>query len=59
MIIICKPEATDAQIAHIEEAIHNGPEHALSDGEPAMLPDKFEALVKQMRAVASAIGKEI
>src|SRR5664280_1531114 len=23
MIIICKPEATDAQIAHIEEAIRN------------------------------------
>jgi 3-deoxy-7-phosphoheptulonate synthase len=39
--------------------VHNDPEHALSDGEQAMLPDKFEALVKQMRAIAAAIGKEI
>jgi 3-deoxy-7-phosphoheptulonate synthase len=39
--------------------VHNEPEAALSDGEQAMLPDKFDALVKQMRAVATAIGKEI
>jgi 3-deoxy-7-phosphoheptulonate synthase len=39
--------------------VHNCPEAALSDGEQALLPDKFEALVKQMRAVAVAIGKEM
>ena len=39
--------------------VHNNPEAALSDGEQAMLPDKFEALVGQMRAVAAAIGKQI
>ncbi len=39
--------------------VHNDPEAALSDGEQAMLPDKFEKLVAQMRAVAEAIGKEI
>jgi 3-deoxy-7-phosphoheptulonate synthase len=39
--------------------VHNHPEAALSDGEQAMLPDKFEALVAQMRAVAAAIGKEL
>ena len=39
--------------------VHNDPEAALSDGEQAMLPDKFEALVGQMRAVAAAIGKQI
>jgi len=39
--------------------VHNEPEAALSDGEQAMLPDKFDALVKQMRAVATAIGKEM
>jgi len=39
--------------------VHNDPEAALSDGEQAMLPEKFEQIVKQMRAVAAAIGKEI
>ncbi len=39
--------------------VHNDPEAALSDGEQAMLPAQFEALVGQMRAVAAAIGKEI
>jgi 3-deoxy-7-phosphoheptulonate synthase len=39
--------------------VHNDPESALSDGDQAMLPDKFEKLVGQMRAVAAAIGKEI
>ncbi|HUJ72792.1 MAG TPA: 3-deoxy-7-phosphoheptulonate synthase [Verrucomicrobiae bacterium] len=37
--------------------VHNNPEAALSDGDQAMLPDKFDALVAQMRAVAVAIGK--
>jgi len=39
--------------------VHNNPEAALSDGEQALMPDKFTALVKQMRAVAEAIGKEM
>ena len=39
--------------------VHHDPEHALSDGDQAILPDKFEALVEQMRAVATAIGKEL
>jgi 3-deoxy-7-phosphoheptulonate synthase len=39
--------------------VHNDPEAALSDGEQAMLPEKFDTLVTQMRAVAAAIGKTI
>lgn len=39
--------------------VHNQPEAALSDGEQALMPDKFAALVKQMRAVAEAVGREI
>jgi 3-deoxy-7-phosphoheptulonate synthase len=39
--------------------VHHNPEAALSDGEQSMLPDDFEALVAQMRAVAAAIGKTI
>jgi 3-deoxy-7-phosphoheptulonate synthase len=39
--------------------VHNDPEAALSDGEQSLLPDRFEALVTQMRAVAVAIGKTV
>lgn len=39
--------------------VHNDPEEALSDGEQAMLPEKFDAVVQQMRAVAVAIGKQL
>ena len=39
--------------------IHNDSEAALSDGEQALLPDKFESLAAQMRAVAAAIGKTV
>jgi len=39
--------------------VHHAPEAALSDGEQAMLPEKFETLVKQMRAVAAAVDREI
>jgi 3-deoxy-7-phosphoheptulonate synthase len=39
--------------------VHNNPEAALSDGDQAMLPEAFEALVAQMRAVGAAIGKAI
>jgi 3-deoxy-7-phosphoheptulonate synthase len=39
--------------------VHNNPEAALSDGEQALTPDRFTALVQQMRAVAAAIGKQI
>ncbi len=39
--------------------VHNNPESALSDGEQSLLPEKFKALVAQMRAVAAAIGKQI
>ena len=31
-------------------AVHDSPEAALSDGEQAMLPNKFAALVAQKRA---------
>jgi 3-deoxy-7-phosphoheptulonate synthase len=39
--------------------VHNDPEAALSDGEQAMLPEKFSVLVGQMRAVAAAVGREL
>jgi len=39
--------------------IHDQPERALSDGAQALLPDTFDALVRQMRAIAEAIGRKL
>lgn len=39
--------------------VHNNPEKALSDGPQSLLPSQFEALMKDLRAVALAVGREI
>jgi 3-deoxy-7-phosphoheptulonate synthase len=39
--------------------VHNHPEEALSDGGQSLKPEKFAELVKQMRAIALAIGRSV
>ncbi len=39
--------------------VHNHPEQALSDGGQSLKPEKFAELVKQLRAIAQAIGRNI
>ena len=39
--------------------VHHEPEHARSDGEQALRPDVFADLVKRIRAVAEAVGREL
>jgi len=39
--------------------VHHDPENALSDGPQALLPDQFEDLMKQVRAIAEVIGRSI
>lgn len=39
--------------------VHNAPEQAKSDGEQALLPIDFEDLVRRVRSVAEAIGREM
>lgn len=39
--------------------IHDNPEAALSDGPQALLPDDFLQLMKELKAIANAIGKTI
>lgn len=39
--------------------VHNSPELAKSDGEQALLPDEFSDLVRRLKAVAAAIGREV
>jgi 3-deoxy-7-phosphoheptulonate synthase len=39
--------------------VHNAPEFAKSDGEQALLPEEFAALVGQIRKVAEAVGRAL
>jgi len=39
--------------------VHPNPDRALSDGAQSLYPDQFEALVTELRAIATAIGRHI
>ena len=39
--------------------VHTNPEEALSDGEQSLKPGKFNTLMKELKAVAKAVGREI
>jgi 3-deoxy-7-phosphoheptulonate synthase len=49
--------AAGADGVHVE--VHDCPEKALSDGPQALLPDKYDALMKDIRKLLQAIGKQI
>jgi len=37
--------------------VHHDPEHALSDGPQALLPEQFEELMQQVKLIAQVIGR--
>jgi 3-deoxy-7-phosphoheptulonate synthase len=39
--------------------VHPNPEVALCDGPQSLLPKKFEALMKNLRKVAAAVGRTL
>ncbi len=39
--------------------VHPNPEEAKSDGEQSLLPDQFAAMMKDLRLIAQAVGREI
>jgi len=39
--------------------VHTNPEEAYSDGEQSLLPKKFEMMMKQLRPVVKAVGREL
>jgi 3-deoxy-7-phosphoheptulonate synthase len=39
--------------------VHNHPEQALSDGGQSLKPERFAELVRQARAIAQAIGRDV
>jgi 3-deoxy-7-phosphoheptulonate synthase len=49
--------AAGADGVHVE--VHDCPEKALSDGPQALLPDAYDALLKDLRRLAKVVGKTI
>jgi 3-deoxy-7-phosphoheptulonate synthase len=39
--------------------VHHDPDHALSDGAQTLYPAQYVELMKQLRIIAPAVGKEI
>jgi 3-deoxy-7-phosphoheptulonate synthase len=39
--------------------VHTNPEEAMSDGDQSLIPDEFENLMKELRPIAQAVGREI
>lgn len=39
--------------------VHPNPEEAYSDGEQSLLPEKFDRVMKELKLVAKAVGREI
>src|SRR5438067_9893364 len=53
----CAAVAAGADGVHVE--VHDSPENALSDGPQELLPDRFHALMGQLRQLAQVMGKPI
>jgi 3-deoxy-7-phosphoheptulonate synthase len=49
--------AAGADGVHVE--VHDCPEKALSDGPQALLPDRYDQLMKEIRRLAQVVGKTI
>jgi 3-deoxy-7-phosphoheptulonate synthase len=49
--------AAGADGVHVE--VHSCPEKALSDGPQALLPDQYDALMKDLKRLAEAVGKTV
>jgi 3-deoxy-7-phosphoheptulonate synthase len=39
--------------------VHTNPEEALSDGEQSLRPGDFKKLMKELKPIAAAVGREI
>ncbi len=39
--------------------VHNDPAHALSDGQQSITPEGFDAIMKELRPIAAAVGRSL
>lgn len=70
MMIIMRPGARKEQINNVVAAIaagaagliaevHNDPASAVSDGRQSLTPESFASMLKQVQAVAEAVGRRL
>ena len=57
------PSAAKAAIAAGADGllieVHSSPEDASSDGEQSLVPEKFSKLMRELKAVAKAVGRDL
>jgi 3-deoxy-7-phosphoheptulonate synthase len=39
--------------------VHNDPDHALSDGPQSIFPDQFDALMNEVRQIATVVHRSV
>ncbi|RKY63099.1 MAG: 3-deoxy-7-phosphoheptulonate synthase, partial [Candidatus Latescibacterota bacterium] len=39
--------------------VHHDPEHPLSDGAQSLYPEQFEVLTREIKVIASVLGREM
>ena len=39
--------------------VHNDPQHALCDGQQSVTPEQFDGIMKDIRAIAAAVGRDL
>jgi 3-deoxy-7-phosphoheptulonate synthase len=39
--------------------VHSNPEEAMSDGDQSLKPDQFDRLMRELKPIAEAVGREI
>jgi 3-deoxy-7-phosphoheptulonate synthase len=59
MIIVLKPGSSEADIEDVSRRVHNNPAEALSDGPQSLKPDRFAALMAELRPLAQILGRSL
>lgn len=59
LVSACARAAVAAGCDGLLIEVHPRPEDAFSDGTQSLLPEKFDALMKDLRKIAAAVGREI
>ena len=59
LVSSCAKAAVAAGADGLIVEVHTKPEEAMSDGEQSLVPDNFEAMVRDVARVAKAVDREI
>ena len=59
LVAPCSKAAIACGADGLEIEVHTNPEDALSDGNQSLLPERFEELMRDLKKIAQAVGREI